>query len=272
MNGMVQNFEKLLDKFRFREPIPPDVSRYILDYKMKSLINTLKAVNEYGIIYGFVLKVYYSAKKIGVRLSVAQSKVVAFTVFLIISASVSLVIYSIFLKTGMKDLPGTGGYESKQDNQVNGKDEPGKSINNKENTIDDKTGEKTNNIEENKDKMLSIKDSEPPVKYRIGVETFTSSAVKTEEAIKISDLLTEELIKIKGNNKVKRLYSDIRKNSNFVLLGSVEMLGKSYIISAKIVNVENSKVTYSVSDNAETKDEINTACLRIAKKIALSIE
>ncbi|HNT13100.1 MAG TPA: hypothetical protein PKG59_19615 [Spirochaetota bacterium] len=248
MNGSIRSFERILERFRFREPVPDSVQAHILTTKRRSLIGILKSVDDYSITYGLVLAVYFTTRRMRIRPTVAQSKIIlaalALTVLLVIT-------FTIWLVTPQP--------ASRPDTLP----QAAVSV----------TATATATIQQVQadEKMLDEKTA-PSVRYRLGVETFTSDFVGVNERKRIADAITNELLRLAGPDRVVRIGVVGRKNVNRVLLGAVERLGDTYIITAKIVDVEKSRVLFSTSESAGTEQEIDTACERIARKAAGHVE
>ncbi|HNR90249.1 MAG TPA: hypothetical protein PKM65_18070 [Spirochaetota bacterium] len=248
MNGSIRSFERILERFRFREPVPDSVQAHILTTKRRSLIGILKSVDDYSITYGLVLAVYFTTRRMRIRPTVAQSKIIlaalALTVLLVIT-------FTIWLVTP----------------------QPAPRPDTLPQAAVSVTATATATIQQVQadEKMLDEKTA-PSVRYRLGVETFTSDFVGVNERKRIADAITNELLRLAGPDRVVRIGVVGRKNVNRVLLGAVERLGDTYIITAKIVDVEKSRVLFSTSESAGTEQEIDTACERIARKAAGHVE
>lgn len=85
----IEIFEKVLEKLKFREPVPQGIKKFVLNNKPKSLIRTLKQAGQYSFVYNYTLKIYYSLGRSGISLSVAQSKIILGLVTALLAASVS---------------------------------------------------------------------------------------------------------------------------------------------------------------------------------------
>ncbi len=108
-----------------------------------------------------------------------------------------------------------------------------------------------------------------PVRYDLGVIPFTGENVPSSFSTAFSDELTKSISKLYSNKKVLNVrFADKRKTSiEKMVLGSVEKLGTSYTISAKIVNVIDSKILFYTSHTINDKREIKKASSIIAEKI-----
>jgi len=251
MNGSIRSFERILERFRFREPVPQSVQEHVLISKRKALIGVLKTVNDYSLVYGAVLVVYFASRRIGLRLSVAQSKLAIAAAVIVVTAAVLLASWLFATRSLPRD---TSGVDRPSASAVGIAivGEERKKVLSDEKIIDEKTA--------------------PIVKYRVGVETFTSEIVDRAKRDRIADSITNSLARLAGAEKVVRLGRAGRKNVNRVLLGSVEKLGDTYIITARIVDVEKSRVLFSASENVDSSAGIDDACALIARKAVRYVE
>jgi hypothetical protein len=256
MNGIVQKFHSLLERYRFREPVPGNLQKYILRNKRDAAVRTLRHFSDYSFVYGLVLRMFFGVRKIGIRLSIVQSKIAVFlvAVFIVFLIGIGAVLYydtaDVIAPPGKNNIiPRT-----LPDNSVHPPAFPDRAIKKKEN----------NSVPEDTGMVV-----EPSVKFRLGVDTFTSSSLDSGETGRIGNLITQELVRLKGKGSVMRLGVKYRrKNANMILLGGVEKLGDTYIITAKIVDVERGTVLASFNDSAGSYAVIDASCVRIAGKVA----
>lgn len=248
MNSSIRSFERILERFRFREPVPDSVQAYILSTKRRAAIEVLKEVENYSFAYGMALLVYYSSRRMGIRPTIVQSKIIAAALMLIALFSIAFVAWLFVPETA----PERGAPPRSRITSTATATASSPKVQTDEKRLDEKTA--------------------PSVRYRLGVETFTSDVVTSSERKRIADKITNELVRLAGPDRVVRIGVVGRKNVNRVLLGAIEQLGDTYIITAKIVDVERSRVLFSTSESAGTEQEIDTACERIARKAAGHVE
>lgn len=106
MSRTTETFERVLEKLKFREPVPDDIKRFALNNKSDSLISALKTYGEYSLFYRFILKIYYSLGRSGIGLTITQSKIILAAAALFLGASISAgaaVSYKFFIS----DVEGT---------------------------------------------------------------------------------------------------------------------------------------------------------------------
>ncbi len=237
MSSTLNNFEQLADKYKFVNPITPDLQYFALSHGRKNLKKLLRDAGDYSIIFGFVLSVYSLAKKLGLGITFFQSKIVV--AFLSVSIGISGV---------------TGGNIA-----IN-------YVNDKYSTDKDKTEQITNDTTGILELDDPVEDTKTiHIKHRIGVNTFLGP--DKELARSVSNFLAIELIKIVGSEKVTLLGFKERRKTDRIIMGSIRTLGKQKIITAKLVNVENSRAEYVTSEKIESIDGLNEACRKIAVRI-----
>ncbi len=245
MNDRLNIFEGLLNKFAFRESVPVEARRFALNYKRKALEITLKHFGELNLFYGYVLRVFFSVRKAGFNISVLQSKILLSFIILIASGAV----YASVI------------YYTDSDNG----------------TVTNERGEQERKtiLKEIKDKPDAIKKEanikEPvAIKYRFGVQQFTGDVIDVSVLNRVTDSIADKLIKREGRDSIVNL-KRIGKyhNYNRLLTGSVERLGMTYIITAKIIDVESSKVLYVTTEEAASIEGIEEACSLIIERIKI---
>ena len=47
----INKFEKILQNLRFRQPVPENIQKQILNFKRKTVVQTLKYFGEYNILF-----------------------------------------------------------------------------------------------------------------------------------------------------------------------------------------------------------------------------
>jgi len=76
MSYNIDIIDRLLKRFKFKQPVPEDIQGSVLDFNKEALVETLKNFGEYSIVYGLNIKIYYLSSRLGVGLSIVQSKIV----------------------------------------------------------------------------------------------------------------------------------------------------------------------------------------------------
>lgn len=71
-NREIAEFQELLARFRFTEPVPPEVKKRFIDDNRKILTGVLKSVGAFSALYGAYLAVSFALKKIAVGLTATK--------------------------------------------------------------------------------------------------------------------------------------------------------------------------------------------------------
>ncbi|MCP4138633.1 MAG: hypothetical protein GY754_47190 [bacterium] len=263
-------FHELLNKFRFVEPVADDIQDSMVRSRERVLRSSLKEAGEYSAAYGFVLSVYFTARKAGLRPSIAVSKLLAVClVFMLTGAAAAGIFFSfrsfVFTdreKEMVRPVP-----------EIVIPDEPGRK--NADNLIENNDFKKKDPIE--KEAVKKDTEEEKPVeavkKYRLGVTSFKVRNMDPGTAEKVGSALSAELVRILGSDKVVVLEEERKgKSINRLLVGTVTKLGKRYYISAKVVDAETSEVFFGETGTVNSVAELEGVSRNIAKKIAQKIE
>jgi hypothetical protein len=98
MSDMLQSFDALLVKFRFKRSVPDEAKALIREHRFTSYKKTLRAINRYSWFYGMVLALYYIARKGGLKAPLIASKIAAGVTVAAIATSSTAVMYQKVLK------------------------------------------------------------------------------------------------------------------------------------------------------------------------------
>jgi hypothetical protein len=256
MRNPVETFERLLDRFRFRDPVADSVQRLILARKRDALVLTLKAVDDYSAVYGLVLRVYLGSRRAGLRLSMRASRVVlAVFIFITLLFSATLA-YSIYAIIG-NEIRQSGITES-----IRGHDTVVPGV---------RDTEKKDLNKQPDEKNMNDAKVHPAGACQLGVSTFSGEAGSDDDSRRVTNMIADRLIGIKGPDKVIRLDNRKGRVAPRILMGSVDRLGNSVIISSRIVDAEKGTIVFSTSENVNSPDEIARACATIAERVASHI-
>ncbi len=251
----------VLSKYRLAYPLPEEVQNYIYRDRKETLKSILKITGTAGMLFWLAVILNIVLKKLGITLTILQSKIILGVTICAIAASSSTGTYKavkyVHSKIIQKDteienkirshegLP-MPFYGQQKKKEIYGKD---KSINQQSNHDND---------------------SAAIIKYRIGVQPFKGS--DADQSQKVSDLIATYLENINGKNSVVNLRMGQGKNINLMLMGSLIRLGGAYSITAKLINVESGKLMAAISEDLESSDNIDSVCRKIAEKISKNIE
>ncbi|MDY6935152.1 MAG: hypothetical protein SVZ03_13140 [Spirochaetota bacterium] len=267
MNDRFNIFERALDKLKLRQSIPQDVKEYILDNRARALLETLRAVGEYNLVYDLVLRIYFLSGKLGLTISVVQSKIVLGIISLLLGASLStgVVIVADFLKeTKSEFLDNKEVIELYKDNIM-----PEKSIIKKLNEKWKQPRESVGIKKRNAQTFERLKGKKPiAINARLGINRFEASGVDKRIASDITDKLYQKLRLLKGRNLVvyKRI-EGIEKSVNRQLVGRVSRLRDSYILAVRVVDGESGKQLFGKTINYKQVDNLDSKLEQIAEQI-----
>jgi hypothetical protein len=259
MNRTVEILHAIFERFKLRAPVQADVRDYILTHKRKAAVDVLRHYGEYGIAYGAALALFYGSRRLGIRLSMKKARtILAGATVLVFAAFITIFVIYIYYANIRKPVNIIDGADKSAINGI---------------VIPERDGgvpSKGNNAEP------SLPEKNVPasaVRYRLGVETFTGEALAGDETRRLTDVISGELVRLKGSEKVVRLGGANRKsNVNLALLGSVEKLGSAYIITAKIVDMQSGRVVASFDESAASPADVDAACRRVAVRAAGKVE
>ncbi len=247
-------FARLLERFKLRESVTDDVQRMILSRRRDALAMTLRAVNDYSVWYGMVLRAYFGARRAGFRVSVGASKTIVVLVAAVLLASLAVtLIHSVHIPDRSGRLSGISKDVHDYNSGVKGGDN-----NDSQKDLTKKHDDR--NLNDNKN--LSVK------ACKLGIAAFTGE----ENAGEITRVIADALIRLKGPDRVIRLTARGGKAAPRILMGSVGKIGATYIITSRIVDVEKGTVLYSTSESVNSSDETARAGEAIAERIAARIQ
>lgn len=261
MKDSTATIESILERFRFREPVPSETRKLAISNRSRALVLALIAVGEYGFFYSMAVKVFFMSRRIGVRLSIAQSKI-------LLAGALALTVFSstagaYFAYSMMSTRNGAAVLIRFQP------DAPCVL------TIPNIFSAFSSSAQSGVHTSPSSKSPElaPPeaINYRLGIADFTSDTVEASVIRRIADCLHRSLVRQKGEERIIKLNCARGKVANHVLLGSVEHLGETYILSCRIVSVEKGIVVYATSEEANGIAGIEDACDALVDRLALKV-
>jgi hypothetical protein len=254
MNDNLNIFEQALDKLAFRQPVPVEARRFALYNKRKVLELTLRQFGDYSFFYGLTLRIYFYTKRLGINLSVLQSKIV----LLAIAAIVGGALYTAVMHSA--------GILQRDASVINNN-----SISPAYVKEDQTQVEPAIKYPAKKDGGFSKQLSN--VKYRIGIEKFSGDIIDNTTLNNITDKISDQLINLKGADRIINLRKGKKdKNMNLLLSGNVEQLGSTYIITTKIIDIESTRVLFVSSEEIKNIDRINNVISNLATKTAEQFE
>jgi len=266
MSYNIDIIDRLLKRFKFKQPVPEDIQGSVLDFNKEALVETLKNFGEYSIVYGLNIKIYYLSSRLGVGLSIVQSKIVLsiilFLVGVILTAGVLFAVdflsNSRFEFFGDKEIQQHYEYENVFNEKKIDKYGLEKKVS-KAATIKSRAGRTKIYNNKNPDKIKGVL-----VNARLCINNIQVSDSETGIADDLTIKLYKKLLASKGQNQV--VYRDVDgvgKSINRQLAGRLTRLGSKYIFSISIVDVNNGEtlidtaIKYKGSDDVDSKiDEL----------------
>lgn len=179
MKSDIQQFEEVLTKFQFIEPVPHDIRERAGAQVKPALQATLKAVHRYSFFTSMVVGTFFIARKIGLGLSMAQS-----TAVLVVATAVTVTTVS------------TGGYYTVKAVQ----ERLNPSI---ESPLRDDSSQNSIN---SGNTMISTSSKKNPVilaKEVIVIEPFIGQGFADIDIRDLNSSIKDELIKVHGAGRVK---------------------------------------------------------------------
>ena len=248
MSERIEQFNRVLDRMGFVEPASPELQEYIRKVKLKQFRKTLKRTRAYSVAFALVTYIYFTLKKMGIGITIYKSAVILALGSSITAASI-----------------GAGAYFA-----VKKLSAPAEEIRIEKILQEEKIAAPgTESIKKETAAAQSPADTLEKIRKRIGVQPFDSANVDGSMAGRVTDMIAEGLIALRGIDYVVNGRKQKKeKRSGMVLKGSVEFLNGVYTVTAKVVDVQSLKVVYYTSETAASEGDIDGACARIAKKIA----
>lgn len=247
MNSSIQTFDLVLEKYRFREPLPEADRRAALRLKSESLRRVLEANGRYGAAYGLVLWFFFRARKFGLKPTLVQAK--ALLAGLAMAAAVcaaggtyAAVRFFTAPPIIQRSIP-----------------EVGDPIRAAAPVIP------ARNPAEGRTAAASA--SGPALD--LVIDDFTGKKLDGTAREHITDLVTKQLAETRGITIGRASERNRNRSSRLLLMGSVDSFGEAYLIHVKIVDSETTRIVFSASEKAASAKDLERAASSIAGKIAV---
>jgi len=243
-NDMIR---ELIKKSRLDKPVPAEVQAYIRENKGRQFKKIMKKAGVYSVLFGLISNLFFYLKRIGLGVTIVKTAVIL---------TVTAVIIISFTTAGLYML-GRGYFSGKIQEKVE--------------ILDGNKGALDLFPAGNKiDKALPENDAASE-SDRVGVQQFVGVNVPASRAAETGDLIYEKLSSMTGSDRVVNFRKG-RKKAGVLLMGSIEYLNNGYMISARLVNIKDSKIIYYTSENIISLDELERACQSISTRIAEKIK
>ncbi|HOP62602.1 MAG TPA: hypothetical protein PK358_05080 [Spirochaetota bacterium] len=224
--------EGLIRKFRFEEPVTPEIRRHIASSKAKNLKKILKKENKYGLFTGLAIMIFIAARKMGLTISFLQAAIVSGAVTVITAAAVV-----------------TGG--------VAGIDY----------VTDIFSEKKVVPVPEVKIPELN---SAVQIKTPVSLFSFTGTEETSLIAKRATDIFYNKLKAERGEDNV--FLSKRPGNKGYLLTGSVEKMTSGYVITAKIIDSGRGVILDIETTEIKSEKELYSGCTTLVKKISRNLK
>lgn len=239
----IEQFEKLMSKFRFTRPVPLEVRRRISSSKKKQFRTILKKTGGYSVSFGIIASLFFSLKKLGMGVSIIKTAIILASVT---AASVVLIATGVY--TTVKHI-------DRDEKRETGVLETGQ--------LDVQPAEENDS---------EPADSPEAIASRIAVRVFTADNADKNMSVTVTDAVADELALLRGKDFTLNIRkSNDEKRYRMILVGSVEQRDSVFMITARVSDVRDSRVIFYASEEAASPGDITAACKSIARKIAQSI-
>ncbi len=235
-NINIQNFSRVMDKYKFIRPIPPAMQSDVIAAGQKDLKLIYKRFGRYGIIFAVLLFMYNQLGRAGFSVTFFKCKI-------ILAAMAALI-----ATAGIYSTAKIAQHYIKQP------------------VIDESAGTQENLYDR---PSPSLKEKQATLPYIIGIDAFRGA----DEALTVivTDKIFKNLQNILGEDKITRLGNTNRRKLPRVIDGSVRKLGDGHNIIIKIVNITTAKTEFAATEKFRTEAEVDEACRRISERIAVSL-
>jgi hypothetical protein len=246
-NRTIEQFNRVMEKYRFVEPLPADVQHHLRKSKRRQFNRTLKRTSGYSALFALISNLFFTLKKYGIAITITKSAILLGIAALLTAAAASTALYFLVLqKVPDPDVI------TKARERVTG------------------TLEQDSALKESTDYP-----AEPAavIEDRLGVQAFTGINLPDNRVAVVTDRMARSLAALRGGDRVVNLrLGRGGKKSGMMLLGSVESSDGSFSITARVVSVKDSRILFYDTETAGSEQDINGACSRLADKIYNTIK
>jgi len=236
---------RLMEKFRFAEPLPVEVRKTISARKKSGLVAILRARNRYGVFIAPAIWLFFLARRTGISLSMAKCTLIIWGIVVMAASTAATgVVYAV---KHYRDSPAAAaalsGVAIRQDAAPP--------------------------AEKKIDSPVPVVEPAPG----LGVVPFEFIGVDADFAETVTKKIGEGLIGSCGARKVAYVGRSCSAGmSKRLLLGSVVKLGDGYRITARVVDAATSRILLFASEKISSADEIDSACGRMLLRVRGAVE
>lgn len=236
---MTANIDKILERFKFKQPVPQEIQGQILSFKRKTTVNVLKHFGKYNIYYGYVLRFYFFTKRIGINLTARQAEIL----FSFINAA--LAVAGIITAAGLIF------------------------FNNETFVFKENFSENKITIERPSDLPKETTAKKAVLMNRLGITQILSDVESEEFALILTDKLFTRLKDIKNQDMViYRKTDSMGRSINRLLTGRLNKVGSTYLLSISITNAETGKILFDKNYSFKETDEADEIIKNAADTIS----
>lgn len=243
----IETFKRVLEKYQIPEPTPVEARRHAARVKASQFTVILRRAGAYSVIFALVVKIFFTVKKMGIAVTIAQSAIVLAIVSFLTAGG---------LTTGaIMFVKALGGIEA---------------------PVDGDSGTKAETIVGPR----AREDAAPPVQGthpveaadviddRLGVQPFTGVNLPPAETGRVAGLMAGSLSRLRGGDRVVNYGAGQQwKKSGLMLMGTVEKAEGGYTISARVVSVRDSRILFYDTETAATSEDLPAAGERLSQRI-----
>jgi len=240
MTDNVNILNGLLNKYRFTAEIPPGVKDEIHKNKQHSLGKTLKRLNEYSAFYAFVISIYFTVRRSGIKITITGSKLILTGAALFISGSATYFAYNTIIQI-------------EKENPIIQELERARPFT-------------PGNIRTIEDRSISAS-SQPVV---LSIESIEVSGPGDSNYTSISKRIYESLLKYKKPDTIILSSvgdSDIKALNK--LVGRLHPLGEKYVLTIKIVDSGKGIIKFSETISFNKDEDIGPKIETLVKAISV---
>ncbi len=240
MKDQATVFQRVMEKYRFQEPVPLNIQGDSFLNRRKLLIKILKASGKYSVVYGLSLRLYFGFRRFGLKISAGNCLAVTYALSaIIVSALAAGIIYT--------SLPDASTDQKRNDTIP---------VERNENIIPENRKAPDGNVKPFTPAVLSISE-------------FTAENVDPETAAKVTDTVADELRSVLGRDAVS---SGGKLKTGRIVMGSVGKIGSLYLLTARLVDVESGKIIFTTSERVSGSAGIPYASRKVAEQIYQNLD